>query len=91
MSHEHVIRAWKDAEYREGLSAAERAALPDHPAGLTEPGEAELGQVEGGMILVQTLQVMGCGIVQPLPPNLTLIGFTCPGPVSVNFPCGPWW
>jgi mersacidin/lichenicidin family type 2 lantibiotic len=33
MSKQDIIRAWKDAAYRDSLSAAERAALPDNPAG----------------------------------------------------------
>jgi mersacidin/lichenicidin family type 2 lantibiotic len=32
-----IVRAWKDAEYRLGLSEAERAALPEHPARLARP------------------------------------------------------
>jgi len=43
-----IIRAWKDAEYRESLSDAQRAALPENPAGLMElPAEA-LGSIAGG-------------------------------------------
>jgi len=36
MSNIDVIRAWKDEEYRMGLSDDERALLPDNPAGLVE-------------------------------------------------------
>jgi mersacidin/lichenicidin family type 2 lantibiotic len=36
MSHVNIIRAWKDEEYRSSLSDAERALLPDNPAGLIE-------------------------------------------------------
>jgi mersacidin/lichenicidin family type 2 lantibiotic len=42
MSQVNVIRAWKDEEYRNSLSAEERAALPENPAGLVELTEAEL-------------------------------------------------
>jgi mersacidin/lichenicidin family type 2 lantibiotic len=45
MKKEHVIRAWRDPEYRASLSEAERAALPAHPAGLIELGDAELGRL----------------------------------------------
>ncbi len=48
MNTVNVIRAWKDAEYRNSLSAAELAALPQHPAGLVELPEAELAAVAGG-------------------------------------------
>lgn len=43
-----IIWAWKDVEYRSTLSAAERAALPHHPAGLVEVPEEELAAVAGG-------------------------------------------
>jgi mersacidin/lichenicidin family type 2 lantibiotic len=49
MSRLNIIRAWKDEEYRRSLGETERAALPQHPAGLAELGDAELGAVEGGM------------------------------------------
>jgi mersacidin/lichenicidin family type 2 lantibiotic len=44
-----VVRAWKDQEYRESLSAEQRAALPANPAGLMELSDAELGSIEGGV------------------------------------------
>jgi mersacidin/lichenicidin family type 2 lantibiotic len=37
MSKQDIIHAWKDAAYRDSLSAAERAALPDNPAGALGP------------------------------------------------------
>jgi mersacidin/lichenicidin family type 2 lantibiotic len=43
-----IIRAWKDAEYRSTLSDAERATLPQHPAGLVEVPEEDLAAVAGG-------------------------------------------
>ena len=48
MSRVNVIRAWKDEEYRLSLTEAERAALPENPAGLIELTETELGQAAGG-------------------------------------------
>jgi mersacidin/lichenicidin family type 2 lantibiotic len=48
MSKQNIIRAWKDAEYRNSLSAAEQAALPDNPAGAIELTLAELEAVTGG-------------------------------------------
>ena len=41
MSNNDVIRAWKDEEYRLGLSEAERALLPAHPAGAVEISDAD--------------------------------------------------
>jgi len=70
MSHLDIIRAWKDEEYRLSLSTAERAALPDNPAGLIELTDADLGVVAGGafaefMALEEELQnaplVIGTG------------------------------
>ena len=59
MSHLNVVRAWKDPEYRNRLGAAERALLPDHPAGAIELSDAELDAVAGG---VNTLYI------HPTPP-----------------------
>src|SRR5207245_4107116 len=43
----NIIRAWKDEEYRLSLSAAERALLPDNPAGLIELTDTDLEQIAG--------------------------------------------
>jgi len=48
MTKKDIIRAWKDAEYRASLSEAERAMLPDHPAGLIELTDSEMAMVAGG-------------------------------------------
>lgn len=48
MSNRKTIQAWKDPAYRNNLSEAERAALPEHPAGLIELSDADLGVVAGG-------------------------------------------
>jgi mersacidin/lichenicidin family type 2 lantibiotic len=50
MSIEKVIRAWKDADYRERLSKEECAVLPEHPSGLVELDDADLGMAAGGTI-----------------------------------------
>ena len=31
-----TIRSWKDEEYRDSLTAEQRAAVPEHPAGMIE-------------------------------------------------------
>ena len=49
MSIKNIIRAWKDEDYRLSLSEAERALLPEHPAGLIELSGAEMDGVEGGV------------------------------------------
>jgi mersacidin/lichenicidin family type 2 lantibiotic len=48
MTQENIIQAWRDAEYRASLTAAERAQLPEHPAGLVELSDADLDAVSGG-------------------------------------------
>lgn len=48
MSNVNIIRAWKDEEYRQSLTAAERASLPANPAGMIELQAADLESVVGG-------------------------------------------
>jgi len=48
MSRIDVIRAWKDEAFRQSLSEAERAMLPQNPAGSVELTAAEAAAVEGG-------------------------------------------
>jgi mersacidin/lichenicidin family type 2 lantibiotic len=48
MSRRDIIRAWKDPEYRDRLSAAQRALLPDNPAGLVELSDTDLDAAAGG-------------------------------------------
>ncbi|MGA8595261.1 MAG: mersacidin/lichenicidin family type 2 lantibiotic [Bryobacteraceae bacterium] len=48
MSTQHIIRAWKDEEYRRSLSNTERAALPENPAGVTELSDSQAKQAAGG-------------------------------------------
>ncbi|HMK86591.1 MAG TPA: mersacidin/lichenicidin family type 2 lantibiotic [Steroidobacteraceae bacterium] len=43
-----IIRAWKNKQFRESLSSSEAAQLPEHPAGLIDLTDAELGEVAGG-------------------------------------------
>ena len=47
MNKEQIIKAWKDSEYRAGLSDAERAQLPEHPAGIVELPDELMGVVAG--------------------------------------------
>jgi mersacidin/lichenicidin family type 2 lantibiotic len=42
-----IIRAWKDEAFRRSLSEAQRASLPDNPAGMVELSDAEAQAVEG--------------------------------------------
>jgi mersacidin/lichenicidin family type 2 lantibiotic len=38
----HVIRAWKDEEYRMSLSQEQLALLPEHPSGMIELSDQDL-------------------------------------------------
>jgi mersacidin/lichenicidin family type 2 lantibiotic len=49
-----IIRAWKDPEYRAGLSAEEQALLPAHPAGSPELEDAALDGISGALPCVKT-------------------------------------
>ncbi|HKV38880.1 MAG TPA: mersacidin/lichenicidin family type 2 lantibiotic [Blastocatellia bacterium] len=68
MSHNDVIRAWKDAEYRASLSNHRRAALPANPAGPTDLSDEDLAGVVGGsdtatltwITFTQTITVTVC-------------------------------
>jgi mersacidin/lichenicidin family type 2 lantibiotic len=43
-----IIRAWKDEGYRNSLSEAERAALPENPAGIVELSDEDMQIAWGG-------------------------------------------
>ena len=50
MSKLDIVRAWKDEEYCESLTAADRSRLPQNPAGIVELTDPDMAQVEGGTI-----------------------------------------
>jgi mersacidin/lichenicidin family type 2 lantibiotic len=61
MNINQIIRAWKDENYRLSLTAAERAMLPENPAGALELSDAQLGAVSGaGPTLVCTATYFLC-------------------------------
>lgn len=51
MKNTDVIRAWKNEEYRLGLSEEERTMLPVNPAGAIELNDTELATIGGASIL----------------------------------------
>lgn len=60
MSTADVIRAWRDEEYRLSLSAEQRAALPQHPAGEVELCDEEMGVSD--VLITHSRRFMGaCG------------------------------
>jgi mersacidin/lichenicidin family type 2 lantibiotic len=68
MTKENIVRAWRDPEYRNSLSETERAALPDHPAGWIELGDADLKDATGG--LPPVTKIFYCYTMGfPLPPT----------------------
>lgn len=52
MKNSNIIRAWKDQAYRHSLSDAERAALPENPAGISVLPAPAAAQVRGGASVV---------------------------------------
>jgi mersacidin/lichenicidin family type 2 lantibiotic len=44
-----VIRAWRDEEYRDSLTAEERASLPANPAGIATVDDSALRSVSGSV------------------------------------------
>jgi len=48
MTTKNIIRAWKDADYRNSLTDSERASMPAHPAGCIELTDVDLDDVAGG-------------------------------------------
>jgi mersacidin/lichenicidin family type 2 lantibiotic len=52
MKPQHIIRAWKDAEYLASLSLEEQAALPENPAGVLALNDEDLSAASGGYFSV---------------------------------------
>lgn len=48
MSNIDIIRAWKDEDYRNSLSAEQRSQLPENPAGMLEMEDQEMQSLVGG-------------------------------------------
>jgi mersacidin/lichenicidin family type 2 lantibiotic len=85
MSHQHIIRAWKDPEYRRSLSEAEQALLPPHPAGHIELTDADLDQVAGGRHNLnnpQTILIRVCQILSRDLGCIHVLSEGCPGNIS---------
>ena len=59
MSYLNIIRAWKDAEYRESLTDEQRKGLPADPAGDFELTDADLALVAGALMCEQ-MSTTGC-------------------------------
>jgi mersacidin/lichenicidin family type 2 lantibiotic len=48
MKKKTIIEAWRDEDYYLSLSPSERAALPEHPAGVAGVEDGALKSVTGG-------------------------------------------
>ena len=48
MKTNHIVRAWKDEDYRLSLSESERSLMPQNPAGIVELSDSALRLVTGG-------------------------------------------
>lgn len=44
-----IVRAWKDARYRQNLTAEQRAELPENPVGSCELSDADLAATQGSL------------------------------------------
>ncbi|MBI5928042.1 MAG: mersacidin/lichenicidin family type 2 lantibiotic [Chloroflexi bacterium] len=85
MSNVDVVRAWKDAEYRNSLTAEQRASLPENPAGLVELDDAMLdASVGGGTELVASLGCCGGLTNYNTCFGLTQCGFLCTRAILSN-------
>ena len=81
MSQQHIIRAWKDPEYRLSLNEAEQALLPPHPAGHIELTDTDLEHVAGGRINLnnpKTMVFRACQILSLDPGCVHVLSDMCP-------------
>jgi mersacidin/lichenicidin family type 2 lantibiotic len=81
MSDLKTIRAWKDPEYRESLTAEELALMPSNPAGPIDLTDSDLAEISGG-VKPPTTQGGPCSNPCPathlLCPHKTLVTGGCP-------------
>jgi len=82
MNARDIVRAWKDEEYRAELTEAQRAALPENPAGLVVASITALENAAGGKPKISSTAIcatlpLGCPGSCALPCPITLPGATC--------------
>ena|SRR5947209_19182752 len=85
MAKLNIIRAWKDEDYRLGLSDEERSQMPSNPAGAIDLSDTELDYVAGAS--TETLLTVGCcsGLTASTCTCTWGISCTC----SVGYNCNP--
>ncbi len=73
-----IVRAWKDASYRESLSAEAQVLLPASPAGELELSEADLKAVNGasggGQTIFNSLATAAACLQSDAGPCITIVG-----------------
>jgi mersacidin/lichenicidin family type 2 lantibiotic len=74
MSDIDIARAWKDEAYRQSLSEAELAELPENPVGLIELEDEDLDHVDGGSGWACVITVITAVSVAYCSPNGTFCG-----------------
>jgi mersacidin/lichenicidin family type 2 lantibiotic len=57
MKKEKILRAWRDPEFRESLTAEELTLLPEHPASAIELRDEQLTVAVGGLASVSPIDV----------------------------------
>ena len=68
MKKNDIIRAWKDPQFRAGLSAEQQALLPAHPAAAIAIDDDDLAAVSGG---ASHTAICSCqaSLCSPCPPD----------------------
>ena len=71
-----IVRAWKDEDYRLGLSAEELSDVPESPVGAIELSDMDLEHVAGGA-KTRTLCLMSLGCCDRWTVNSCTFLFLC--------------
>ena len=83
MCSDHIVRAWKDADFRAQLSAESAAAVPAHPVGDIDIADSLLEISGGDASRTEYLESLGCcqGFTQVNKCDFTAGGgmFVCTG------------
>lgn len=74
MEKSRIVRAWRDREFYESLTEAEKVQVPANPAGVIDVGDDVLDAISGGI----------CDPGPPFPD-----GYTCSGFTVICTPCPP--
>ena len=79
MSDLKTIRAWKDPEYRESLTAEELSLMPSNPAGLIDLTDSDLAGISGGVSAMTAASCSNpCPATKLLCPHKTQVTGGCP-------------